>query len=127
MNHSPLNLWGCFLVNHKLTMKRCPYPEQLIDFIKLLAATGVTPKVKPYAKQLETRRFVCVTAMEAGIDLTNWKHKGRPAMSRGLLDMWNKVYQERYNSTYGTAGEREAIRRNVKIKLGALGIKGVKR
>lgn len=122
---SILDRWGNFLAWEKITVQREVPVEQLLDFIKLLSTRG-EPKSKPYKLRLATRRIICETAIDNGIDLTKWKFKGRLTMSRGLLDMWNKVYQERFQSTYGTPGAKEAIRRDVKTKLGKLNIKGVR-
>lgn len=115
---SLINLWANFLMNHKLTPERVD-PMKLVALAELLAAKG-SPKHRPHTAQLESRRLVCETAMEAGIDLSSWKYHGKVAMARGLLDMWNTVYQQRYGSTFGTAGAKEVTRRDVKTKLADL-------
>jgi hypothetical protein len=113
---SLMNLWASFLANHKLTAERTGNLEVLLSLCKLLAAIE-GPKVKPHTARLRSRRLVCLTAMEAGIDLTALKCHGKVAMARGLLDMWNACYQERYGGTYGTARAKEVSRRGVKTKL----------
>lgn len=114
-----INQWANFLANHKLTPKRVKHPAAialLIQLCELLARKG-SPKMRPYTARLQSRRLVCMTAMQAGIDLASMKHHGKMAMSRGLLDSWNQTYREAYLSTLGTAGAKEATRRDVKTKL----------
>jgi len=113
---SAINLWASFLANHKLTAERTGRLDVLLQLCELLAAKG-GPKVRPHTKRQECRRLVCDTAMEAGIDLTALKHRGRLAMSRGLLDAWNAAYAARYGSVLGTAGAREVVRRGAKTRL----------
>jgi hypothetical protein len=92
-----IDLWANFLMNERLTPQRVDDPMVLVRLCELLAQTG-KPIIRPYAKRLLTRRLVCVTAMEHGIDLAGLKFRGKLAMSRGLLDAWNKAYVERYGS-----------------------------
>jgi hypothetical protein len=42
---------------------------------------------------------------------------GKPALGRGLLDVWNAEYQRRFGSTIGTAGAHEISRRKVVTNL----------
>lgn len=114
-----INLWANFLGGHKLTPKRLGAKNGLVlvELCQKLAHKG-SPRWRPYAARLASRKLVCEVAMEAGIDLAGFKYHGKVAMARGLLDAWNQVYLERYGGTYGTAGAKEVIRRNVKTKLG---------
>lgn len=111
-----VDLWASFFANEKLTVNRVPI-DMLLRLADLLVTKGLSPKVRPYSQRLESRRQVCIVAMDNGIDLPAYKHNGKPAMSRGLLDAWNKAYVEKYGSNYGTSGVREATRRDVKTKL----------
>lgn len=70
-----------------------------------------------HKKRSMWRVALCRTAMEYGVDLAEFKYRGRLVMTRGLLDVWNKVYQEKYGSAAGTAGQKEAVRRDVKTRL----------
>ena len=111
---SLIDKWGNFLSGHKLTPQRAE-PMVLVKLCELLAATGQAPKWD-YKERLQCRRLVCLTAMENGIDLGGMRHQGKLAMARGLLDVWNQVYQEKYGSNYGTTGQKEASRRDAKIR-----------
>lgn len=115
---SDINLWALFLANEKLTPRRTGQPMVLVRLCELLAGHG-GPRYRPHAARLASRRLVCETAMDAGIDLAGMKYKGKLAMSRGLLDVWNEVYGKRYGSIVGTAGEYEAIRRDTKSAVSA--------
>src|SRR5687768_10406601 len=114
---SSINLWASFLAKHKLTIQRVDQFDLLLKLCEILATKG-KPRVQPYKAELETRKLLCLTAMDNSIDLTQLTYKGRLAMSRGLLDMWNKTYAEKYGSSFGTVGDREVKRRNIKIQLG---------
>jgi hypothetical protein len=110
---SNIDLWANFLANEKMTPKSVGEADtlKLIDLCKKMAETR-GPIIRPYAKKLESRRFVCMTAMDMGIDL--------PAMNRigrGLLDAWNLSYKERHGTNYGTAAIKEAKRRDIVTKL----------
>lgn len=111
-----IDKWANFLMNERLSPQRVPNPMVLVRLCELLSATG-PPKRKPYADRLKSRRLVCLVAMENGIDLAGLKHRRKMSMSRGLLDIWNTVYQERYGSSYGTSGGKEVSRRDVKTRL----------
>jgi len=110
---APIDIWANFLANHKLTPQRVPNQMILVQLCKKLSETGETPKYKPYHARLKSRELVCKIAMTNGIDLAAIKHNCKVAMSRGLLDAWNKAYQEVYGSAYGTAGAKEADRRDI--------------
>lgn len=115
MSQPVINLWASFLAGHGLTVERVD-TNVLIRLCELLAAKG-SPKVRPHQARLLSRELVCLTAMEAGIDLAGLKHRGRLLMTRGLLDAWNAAYAKRYGSNFGTSGVREAARRDVKGRL----------
>lgn len=112
---STIDKWASFLAAEKLTPQRGD-AVALIRLAEELAERS-TPVFQPYAKRLESRRLVVNTAMDAEIDLAGMKHNGKIAMSRGLLDIWNQEYAKRFGSAYGTAGQKEATRRDVKTKL----------
>ena len=113
-----IDLWAQFLANEKLSPDRIEehWAMELVRLCEALAAKR-GPKVRPYHAKLESRRLVCETAMELGIDLPAIKAQGRVAMARSLLDAWNSAYAARHGSTLGTASAREAIRRNVVTRL----------
>lgn len=115
MAQPAINLWASFLAGHGLTVERVD-PSVLIKLCERLAAKG-SPKVRPHQARLLSRELVCLTAMEAGIDLAGLKHRGRLLMTRGLLDAWNAAYAKRFGSNFGTSGVREASRRDVKARL----------
>jgi len=104
--------WHSFLDNHKLD-----YNDPKLQELCVQLALRGRPKVRPHKARLESRRLVCLVAIEMGLDLTAIKHKGKIVMSRGLLDAWNLAYKEKYGSTLGTAGSKEVTRRNIKTKL----------
>jgi len=108
--------WANFLANEKLTDVRVP-TDKLDSLIRLLVLKKRGPKTKPHAAKLETRKYVCAIAMESGIDIAGWKHNGKLAMGRGLLDAWNSEYQRKFGTTFGTSGAKETVRRDVKTKL----------
>ncbi len=113
-----LERWSNFLDNEHLSLDRLTSNDQvkILKLVDILAKVE-GPKRSPYKLRLESRRKLVLAAMEAGIDLAAIKYKGKMAMSRGLLDMWNTTYKERYGSTFGTSGNKESIRRDIKIKL----------
>jgi hypothetical protein len=115
-----IDLWANFLAHEKLTPNRVEdtWAMELVRLCEALAAKA-RPKFKPYRERLLTRQILCETAMELGIDLASIKnkHNQKIIMGRGLLDIWNQVYERRFGSSYGTAGEWEATRRNVKTNL----------
>lgn len=106
--------WSNFLECEKLA-RAMPFQE-LLGFCIELAKIG-PPKFKPYKDRLNTRRLVCETALSNGIDLAKYKHNGKIAMGRGLLDIWNIRYTERFGGNYGTTGAKEASRRDIKTRL----------
>ena len=115
-----IDKWANFLANEKLRPSSVgeQWTMELVRLCEALAAKR-GPKVSPYRAKLESRRLVCETAMDLGIDLPAIKARGRVAMARSLLDAWNSAYAARHGSTFGTAAAREAIRRNVVTRLSA--------
>lgn len=126
MSESNTNLWARFFANEKIV------PDQLSEkdiqtLMRLCEALGA--KRSPYEgkgvshiNKMEARRLAVNTAMDMGIDLMAIKKKKfhggtKPAMGRGLLDVWNEEYQKRFGSIRGTLGEAEVIRRKVVTKL----------
>jgi hypothetical protein len=119
MSNKPvIDLWANFLMNEKLVTQHMD-TDDVLAIIKLceVLATKRGPKIRPYNLRLESRKLVCETAMELGIDLTAIRYHGKVMMARGLLDAWNKAYAERYGSAVGTASKMEASRRDVKTRL----------
>ncbi len=119
-NPSPMNLWANFLDIHYLSVGRVgnQHCQKLVLLCQELGKIE-RPKIRPYTARLMSRRLVCQVAMDLGIDLTAMKGKDKKmAMHRGLLDIWNQVYKEKYGDTFGTPGAKEVVRRNVKTKLG---------
>ena len=115
-----LELWATFLLNEKLEPSRIGDAHYIMELVRLAEnlAYKQGPKIRPHLQKLLSRELVCETAMDLGIYLPYVKtHKGKTAMGRGLLDAWNKVYQKRHGSTVGTAGAKEATRRDIKTKL----------
>jgi hypothetical protein len=130
-----INIWANFLSNEKLDPKAVSPADavKLMDLCERLAEIqlpyrklGDPPRPAghgpSHAQVLAARRLVCNTAMDMGLDLMAikgvTKHKaGKPIMGRGLLDVWNAVYLERFGSTVGTSGAHEVIRRKVVTKL----------
>ncbi len=107
MAEGVIDKWIAFFTHEKLKVLDS---FDLVKLVKDLAEKG-TPKYRPYKSRLETRRLIVNRAMDLGIDLS--KHR----MGRGLLDMWNEVYKERFGSTFGTVAEREVKRREIKRRL----------
>src|SRR6185369_9812450 len=71
-----------------------------------------------------SRRKVCRKAFDLSIDLLAMKirkfHDGsKPAIGRGLLDIWNEEYGKRFGGTAGTLGASEVTRRTIVTKLSA--------
>ena len=117
---SILNLWGDFLANEKVNVRRLT-PKALGGFVLLvakLANTGAPPRYNPHSEKLKARELVVKTAMDAGIDMGGWTDGGLVVMGRGLLDAWNAEYVRRFGSNMGTSGALEAARRDVKTRLG---------
>lgn len=110
--------WANFLFNEKLDPKKLDEGSvmELLHLCEVLASKR-GPIIRPHAQKLISRRLVVDTALDLGIDLLAMKHKGKCLIGRGLLDVWMVAYKERYGSTFGTLGEWEAKRRNIKIKL----------
>jgi hypothetical protein len=120
---SNINKWANFLKNEKLD----PAVLSEKDTLKLmmlaakLAESG-PPKIGSHADKQESRRKVCNTAFDMAIDLMGMKkqkyHGGsKPAIGRGLLDVWNEQYKIRFGSTVGTLGASEVTRRTVVTRL----------
>lgn len=121
---SNVNKWANFLKNEKLD------PAKLADsdVVKLLAlatklAESGPPKIGCHADKMESRRKVCTTAFDLSIDLLAMKIKkfqgrgSKPAIGRGLLDVWNEQYNKRFGGTLGTPGAAEVTRRSIVTKL----------
>lgn len=123
MTKSNIDLWARFLSNEKLVLSRMD-PHWMMELVRLCeeAAKVQAPKYRPYRDRIDSREFICDLAMDLGIDLPAIKHKtkGKVLMGRGLLDAWNRVYAEKYESAYGTLSLREAKRRDVVSKLSKL-------
>jgi hypothetical protein len=117
---SVIDLWANFLANEKLVPDRLN-PEDIQSLIRLSEALAEIqrPWISSHEVKLATRRVLCSVAMDLEIDLPAIKHKisGKFVIGRGLLDMWLKVYQERFGDVYGTQAFKEAIRRDVKTRL----------
>jgi hypothetical protein len=113
-----MDLWANFLYNEKLDPAKLD-SDSILELVylceKLSEKRG--PKIRPYKEKLVSRRLVVDTALDLGIDLLAMKYRGKCLIGRGLLDVWLVAYKERYGSTVGTAGEWEAKRRDIKIKL----------
>lgn len=120
---SNINKWANFLKNEKLD------PEVLSekDTLKLMTlaaklAEGGPPKIGSHADKIASRRKVCIAAFDLEIDLMGMKkrkyHGGsKPAIGRGLLDVWNEEYGKRFGGTIGTLGASEVTRRTVVTKM----------
>jgi hypothetical protein len=121
---SMINKWANFLANEKLDPEYISQEDtnKLMDLCIKLDSLGYQPKISMYKHKMESRKILVGVSMDMGIDLLSIKHKfnGKRLIGRGLLDVWNQVYQERFGSTVGTAGSKEAQRRDVKIKLSNL-------
>lgn len=115
---SAINLWANFLANEKLTPQSIGEVNTLIIMeLCQKMATVRRPNIKMHKDKIESRRFVINTAMDMNIDLMSIKKKnGKPAMGRGLLDIWNEEYEKRFGSKLGTLGEAEDIRRKIITK-----------
>lgn len=120
MNRSDTDKWANFLANEKL-VPRSMDPVWVLRLIALCERMALVrpPAISPYKAKLEAREFVCLTAMEMGLDLTAVRHRatGKVLMARSLLDAWNKAYHKKFGGTAGTAGVAEATRRNIVTKL----------
>jgi hypothetical protein len=116
-----INNWANFLANEKLDPEYISSADtsRLMDLCIKLDELGYTPKISMYKHKMESRKILVKVAMSIELDLLSIKHKftGKRLIGRGLLDMWNQVYQERFGSTIGTSGAKEAQRRDVKTKL----------
>ncbi len=115
-SRSSLKLWASFLAHEKLTAKRVDV-ESLLKLAEKLVETGQTPLYRPYPMRIRTRELICTVAMDMGLDLPAFKYFGKVAMGRGLLDVWERVYVERFGSSYGTNAWAELNRRKVVTKL----------
>lgn len=125
---SNTDLWANFLYNERLDPDVL-WPEDVMTLVKLCQEMGEIrgPKIGCYQDKLNSRRFVCEMAIAQGVDLPAIrKKKGKVAMGRGLLDMWNRVYAEIFGGIEGTVAAREAKRRDIKTRLCKAGIKGVR-
>jgi hypothetical protein len=117
MSKAPINLWANFLANHGLSPSAVGPEdvEKLVHLCQLLAEGG-----EPICFNcLACRRRVCLTAIDAEIDLIGFTSRGRVLMNSSLLETWNQVYAERFGTIVGTAGAREATRRATKARLGS--------
>lgn len=122
--NSPVDLWASFLAHEKLQADWVG-PDgtlKLMDLCRELArreGDKMYPVYRSHKDRIIGRRKVCEAAMDMGLDLlslTRPKHQGRgrkPAIGRGLLDVWNEVYKERFGDTRATPGAVEVIRRKV--------------
>jgi len=122
-------LWGAFLCHEKLdpvnvndsdVVKIIDLTTALVEYSK--ASDDKFCPYRSYTDRLYHRRVVCYIAMDMGMDLLEIKSKwtGKKIIGRGLLDMWNTLYGERFGSTVGTSGEHEVKRRGVSTKLAKL-------
>jgi hypothetical protein len=116
---SDIDLWAGFLKHEKLDPKQMS-PDWVLKLIGLceeLAKKG-KPKYRPYAARIQTRELIVNTAMDMAIDLVNIrnKFKGRYIIGRGLLDVWNRIYEKRFGSIHGTRGELVNIHRQIVSK-----------
>lgn len=113
-----MDKWANFLWNEKLDPKKLQ-PDQIMRLIELTERLSAIrpPKISMHKFKLESRRLVAETAMDMGFDLVNLKHRGKPLIGRGLLDIWNAVLRERFDSNSGTNAEKEAKRRDIKTSL----------
>lgn len=115
-----INLWMNFLYNEKLDSDKMD-EKTVIHLVRLCEKMAETrgPKIRPYAEKIKSRHFVCETAIDLSMDLMAIKHKntGKRLIGRGLLDVWLKVYKERFGSTIGTSAEYETKRRDIKTRL----------
>ncbi len=121
---SAINAWANFLKNEKLDAATLSdeWALRLVELCFELSKKRA-PKIDTHVSKMECRRLVCTTAFDMSIDLLKaWKrtHGGRgtkPAIGRGLLDVWNEEYKKRFGGTVGTPGAAEIIRRTVVTKL----------
>lgn len=120
-----MDKWARFLNHEKLDPKRLNQEDilELIELCEILVTKG-EPKYRPYKDRVATRKLIVETALDEGIDLIGFKDKftKKILIGRGLLDVWAELYKKRYGSTFGTQGEWEQKRRNVKIKISKIGI-----
>lgn len=123
MSKPVINLWANFLFNEKLDPKALT-PGDTLKLMELCAKLAEIrpPCIKMHKDKIESRRLVCSTAMDLGIDLLAMKrakHHGgkKPAIGRGLLDVWNEEYAKRFGSIVGTPGQAEIIRRTIVTKM----------
>lgn len=116
----PIDLWANFFFNEKLDPKKMN-EESIMELLYLCEVLAVkqAPTRHPYKDRIACRRLAVDTALDLGIDLIDFKNKqnGKIMIGRGLLDVWQVAYQERYGSTVGTRGAWEAKRRDIKTKL----------
>lgn len=119
MDRNEATVWLNFLRHEKLDPERTDpkSAERLKELATRLGAGGgcKTFLGYGYADRIKCRRIVCETAIDMGFDLMSVKHKGKPKplIGRGLLDVWNVVYKERFGGVIGTGGWFEDKRRKV--------------
>jgi hypothetical protein len=115
-----IDKWANFLKNEKLDPKNisAEWTMKLIQLCEALASIH-SPKISMHKFKIESRKLVVETAMNLGIDLASIRHKmtGRYIIGRGLLDVWNQVYKERYGAIDGTRGQLIDIHRKVVTHL----------
>jgi len=118
MTRTTPNLWLSFFQHEKIDVLKVDveWVKPLMILVHKLSEFA-TPKYRPYAARLETRRILCTYAMDLGIDLPAIRHNGKVAMGRGLLDIWMDVYAKRFGSNHGTNAWAELKRRGVSTKL----------
>lgn len=117
MIRNSVDKWAQFLVNEKLTPARVG--ERLLHLVQLCErlSEGGPPYLRMHKDKLDSRRRVVVAAMDLGLDLAAIRYRGKVAMGRGLLDVWNVEYSRRFGSNVGTASAREVKRRDIVTKL----------
>ena len=108
--------WANFLAFERIAPDRMEYPEDLDTLCRALASRG-EPKHTPYSKRIASRELICNVAMDIGYDIASLRYRGKIMISRGLLDVWAKVYRARFGSAAGTLAARELTRRNIKQRL----------
>jgi hypothetical protein len=113
-----IDVWANFLMNEKL-VPDARNTLTLLELCQALAKDG-GPCIRSHKDKIKSRQKVVCAAFDLGIDLTSIKKDdGRIMMGRGLLDVWNSEYEKRFESKTGTAGDKEATRRDVKTRLAA--------
>lgn len=120
---SAIDYWAQFFAHEKLDPKTFldnKHVEQLIALCQKLAETGTPYDGKGFSHvaKMNARRRAVNAAMDMGFDLLAIRKRGhirgsKPAIGRGLLDVWNEEYRERFGSTVGTPGAFEITRRKI--------------